>query len=112
MELEKIKMKQAIKNSSMSITLETINDFVIAMMSRVQQNKALKGNQKKAIVIELIEYAIEENLSLSLYEVAQLKDVVSKTVSGLIDFIIFMSRNKKMMQQFAKKHGCRCLFKL
>jgi hypothetical protein len=112
MELEKIKMKQAIKNSSMNITLETIHDFVIAMMSRLQQNKYLKGNQKKAIVIELIEYAIEDNVALSLYEVAQLKDVVSSTISSLIDFIIFMSRNKKMMQQFAKKNGCNCLFKL
>jgi hypothetical protein len=96
----------------MSITLETINDFVIAIMSRVQQNKHLRGYQKKAIVIELIEYAIEENLSLSAHETVQLKEVVSKTVSGLIDFIIYMARNKKMMKQFAKKNGCGCLFKV
>lgn len=82
-------------------------DAVVMLMGLAEKSN-LEGNEKKQLVSELIGWAVINCPNLNAEEKENMLIMADSILPGIIDFIIFVARNKKILRQFKK--NCSCLF--
>ena len=86
-------------------------DYVVRIMTLVEQQKNLSGFEKKAVVIEVLTRLVDDTNKLSSESKAALKSIIKIVVPGVIETIVaatkgLISVNKKVEESVKK---C-CLF--
>jgi hypothetical protein len=83
-----------------------IMDLVLDLMTNVQRLKRYSGMDKKDMVLDMAEYVIENNIHLTAGETIELKRTLNTSLGSMIDFVIHLARNKKLLKKFSK--SCKC----
>ena len=82
-------------------------DYVVRIMTLVEQQKNLSGFEKKAVVIEVLTRLVDDTNKLSSESKAALKSIIKIVVPGVIETIVaatkgLISVNKKVEESVKK----------
>ena len=86
-------------------------DYVVRIMTLVEQQKNLSGFEKKAVVIEVLTRLVDDTNKLSSESKAALKSIIKIVVPGVIETIVaatkgLISVNKKVEESVKKCCFC------
>ena len=86
-------------------------DYVVRIMTLVEQQKNLSGFEKKAVVIEVLTRLVDDTNKLSSESKAALKSIIKIVVPGVIETIVaatkgLISVNKKVEESVKKCFFC------
>jgi hypothetical protein len=88
-----------------------IIDYVVRIMTLVEQQKNLSGFEKKAVVIEVLTRLVDTSSSLTSEAKTSLKLIIKVVVPGVIETVVaaskgFVAVNKKVEESVKKCCFC------
>lgn len=90
-----------------------IVEFVVRVMTMVDQHKDLNGMEKKAIVLEILQKLIDSYDRLNDESKNKIKILIRTIVPGIIDTIVMATKGmlaiNKKVEEIVKK-SCFCCF--
>jgi hypothetical protein len=90
-----------------------IVEFVVRVMSMVEQQKNLNGMEKKAVVMEILQRLVDSYERLNYDSKDKIKLLIRAIVPGLIDTIVMATKGvlavNKKIEEVVKK-SCFCCF--
>lgn len=89
-----------------SIDENNVIDYVLRVMTLVEQNKTLSGFEKKAVVIEVLTSLVDLSDNLNVNSKASLKIIIKTIVPGVIESLVSASKGITSLNK--KKGGFFC----
>lgn len=89
-----------------SIDENNVIDYVLRVMTLVEQNKTLSGFEKKAVVIEVLTSLVDLSDNLHVNSKASLKIIIKTIVPGVIESLVSASKGITSLNK--KKGGFFC----
>ena len=103
-------IKAEILNKNIALTLQNFFEFIVKLMELVETNKKLTGEQKRMVVIKVVNECVEESELIKLGKELT-ENLVSVVLPKTIDLVIASSKglnniNKKMADIVKKEKNC------
>jgi hypothetical protein len=92
--IEKLYTKLVYENSNTKLTPGNIASYLINLMQIVESVTELRGDKKKQLVIEVMEYFINSQIQDGDEYASELRLLVKLTLPELIDTIVNIDRKK------------------
>lgn len=83
-------------------------DYVLRVMTLVEQNKSLSGFEKKAVVIEVLTKLVDLTSNLNDNSKASLKIIIKVVVPNVIESLISASKGITSLNKKKNGGGCFC----
>jgi hypothetical protein len=94
-----------------SLDENNIIDYVVRIMSLVEQQKNLSGFEKKAVVIEVLIRLVDDTNKLNAESKTALKNIIKIVVPGVVETIVAATKGliavNKKVEESVKKY-CFC----
>lgn len=93
-----------------TIDENNIIDYVVRIMTLVEQQKNLSGFEKKAVVIEVLTRLVESSSSLTAESKTSLKLIIKVVVPGVVETIIAASKGLVAVNKKVEESVKKCCF--
>ncbi len=85
-------------------------DYVVRIMTLVEQQKNLSGFEKKAVVIEVLTRLVDDTNKLNSESKAALKSIIKIVVPGVIETIVAASKGLIAVNKKVEESVKKCCF--
>ena len=93
-----------------SLDENNIIDYVVRIMTLVEQQKNLSGFEKKAVVIEVLTRLVDDTNKLNSESKSALKSIIKIVVPGLIETIVAASKGLIAVNKKVEESVKKCCF--
>lgn len=93
-----------------SLDENNIIDYVVRIMSLVEQQKNLSGFEKKAVVIEVLIRLVDDTNKLNVESKTALKNIIKIVVPGVVETIVAATKGLIAVNKKVEESVKKCCF--